>query len=199
MGDADGAAMVVLPHRSAGCDLGRLPMGKRSHQLSAGTIAHSIGRVADRHWFIAPAAIIVALMLSPPLISLLDRSPPIVFTGGEVIPPVVQPGGKIQLVRDAYVTKPCGGLTYRQIIDAKGYVHLLTVTPTMSDRVMSQNGLQHLVGRAFDLPDAITAGPATMRARIDYVCPWLWLERNPLQRVFPIKVALPDLTFTVMR
>jgi hypothetical protein len=160
----------------------------------------AIRQVSDRHWFIAPLAMVVAIALFPFMRSLFDRSEPIRFVSAEVVPNPVTVGGEIQVIRGAYVSHACGGTTYRNITDAKGYVHALAPTPTLSSQfIPDAEHRQMLAGRILDLSDAMAPGPAKLGTYIEYACPWLWFDRNPVQQVWPVKVRLPDLPFEVRR
>lgn len=131
---------------------------------------------------------------------MLDWSPPIEFLGGEAVPPVVDITQPIRLIRYGIVNRACKGHVYRQVIDAKQYVHTILATPSLTAQAIPSRGeVQKLVGRSFHLPAAMKGalGPTIFRTKIDYICPWLGMD-NPLQRIWPITVNLPDIRFDVI-
>lgn len=155
----------------------------------------SLRDITDRRWVLFLLLLPLAVAIN--LLWAYDRAPPIEFLGGEVQPSVVGQGEKITLIREAIVNRPCRGFTYRQITDAKGYVHILDRTPTRSSETISSKNQQMLVGSTFALPTSIAPGPAKFKTRIEYHCPWLFFDESPIQRVWPVKVMLPDLSFEV--
>lgn len=131
--------------------------------------------------------------------TLIDRSPPMVFTGGEVIPSKVRATERIQLIRYGSIDRHCNGITFREIRDAKGYVWILDSTPSLAGSLIVRPGeQQELAGRAFGLPDGIAEGKARFRSSIHFTCKWFGFD-NPVQRVWPIVVTLPEVEFEVVR
>lgn len=171
------------------------------------SIANATPALQRNVWPAIGTAVFIGILLLLRFDQLLDRTDPIQFIGGEVIPPVVKAGDKIQLVRRGTAYRICGGTTYRNIIDPAGYKHTIDEQKTLSSLVVPDlTAVENFVGKEFTLPVRFTfkkespdRGVAVIKSHIVYDdCPWLGMS-NPLIRVWTITVRLPDLHFTVER
>lgn len=143
-----------------------------------------------------PAAFFAVAFVMPVMWMALDRDPPYVRLSGEIVPANPAPGDFISVEWNIKVNKVCRpnvprNIT-RQIITTTG--HIIDYEPIEgvfgSDIDSTTNIPRRELVRTFQLPPAITSGPAIYRSRACFAC-------NPLQTFWPVCIDTPDLQFEI--
>lgn len=141
-----------------------------------------------------PAAFVAGL-LAIPLWMAMDREPPYVRLSGEVVPSNPAPGDFISIKWNIEVKRICRpdvprNIT-RQIITATG--HIIDYEPVDgvfgTEAGREKHPTTELI-RTFQLPPAITPGPATYYSKACFAC-------NPIQTFWPVCVDTPKLAFEI--
>lgn len=99
--------------------------------------------------------------------------------------PRVEPGGDLRIVVRDRIARHCAVTINRWIIDSAKVVHPLAPQAGHRSVGIDVRTITNTV------PVAAAPGEAIYRVRLDWRC-------NPLQRVWPRTIALPDLTFTIV-
>ncbi len=114
-----------------------------------------------------------------------DNQPPYSWHGATVHPDPAPEGAQISVCWKMVVNRICPGLIQRQIIDAHGEVH--NYDPVSA---VSAEDVRDPFCVTFRLPLGLPPGPSRYRAHAAYYC-------NPLQYVWPLRVATPEVSFTL--
>lgn len=135
---------------------------------------------------------ICAIVLAAPITwMLMDREPPYTRVAGHVTPALSHPGDWISIVWEIDVHRRCTPIAERnitrRIIESTGRYY--NYEPVGSDYNGSSPRAK-IVIRPFKLPRSIEPGETRYHSLACYHC-------NPLQRLLPVCVSTPDITFTV--
>lgn len=128
------------------------------------------------------AAIIGTLIIAPSLLIFwYNEAVPVSYSRREVLTPIVSPGGLLKIRITAEITKDCISTVTRSIVDGAGYSHdaAAVTQPAFTNYTVE-----------LPVPLGAAPGPATYRARVEWVC-------NPVQRWFPNVVLQPEIPFTI--
>jgi hypothetical protein len=110
------------------------------------------------------------------------RTSPIVGLGGEIAPPVVEPGGTIKVIRHLKILRTdCTGVDVdATIVDSRGIVH------TIFTKSLPPPILQPETSRKWPIPKTMPSGPAQYRSKVSFDC-------FPFYSWWPIIIEPPEL------
>lgn len=128
----------------------------------------------------------------------LDRSTPLEFYSGDVIPPSPHLNEPFDIAWDMVPRRQCPGTTYRRIIDAAGHAYTWAEQESLSGYIAPLNErVPRWIGRPLKLPARMSLvgadgqpHPSRFQATIKFVC-------HPWQKYWPIEVRLPEVRFIV--
>lgn len=140
----------------------------------------------SRNWCNISAGLFCLLCVAPISYMLLDRTPPMAYENGFIVPPVAAPGELVTVTWRTHVERSCTGTVHRKLIDSQGVVWDFEPTETASFE--SRTHVQ--LSRDFKVPYAVAYGVTKYRVVIRWVC-------NPLHNWWPVVVQTPVLFFTI--
>jgi hypothetical protein len=137
-------------------------------------------------------SLIGAFVIVPVTYMAADREPPFYRTEeSHIVPNAVRLEEPFEAKWVLHVNKSrrCVpvGLVHRTIIDSAGGVKELEPVPAIADL----NNKSSQLTRQMIMPMGVTAGPARYHAEACFAC-------NPIQRLYPICITEPDISFTVL-
>lgn len=137
------------------------------------------------------AAFFSILVVVPVAWMLMDRSPPYIREGGEILPPDQIQGGFVTPIWRIKVRKACSPSTpnnvTRRITDAKGKRHFYE---PVAGRFGVGVNEQIPLGLPLPLPNDIAVGRATYWSEACFAC-------NPFQYIWPVCINTPELGFEI--
>lgn len=137
------------------------------------------------------SALAIAAMVSFPVVAVVgDRRAPFTFESGEMLTAMPRPGDTVTVRWIGTFYRECEGVVHRSIVDSGNALHLLSPIFSVLSNVEVDPGKSYSWQRSFNLPLAITSGSARYKTAPEYWC-------NGLQKLWPIKVAVPDIQFVV--
>lgn len=147
--------------------------------------SQAIGHVADKHWFIAPAAFVVAALLV--FGSIHFRSPPFEVVASDVTP-VVAAGGKISVIRHLkWLRSDCPSvLSQAEFLDSLQPPRQHITTLQHYGDLYPQ---QHF-DTEWQIGYTMPWGETAMINRLSYSC-------FPFYSWWPVRFEMPQVRFTV--
>jgi hypothetical protein len=136
------------------------------------------------------AAAFALLVVTPPIVMLLDRRDPAELTGGQMLPHDVRSGQAVTIAWDIIERRACAGEFTPIIIDAGKQVHYFARQPTVYRDTLRPDGLRFY--KHITLPTGLAPGPAIYTVQVERWC-------NPLQRyLWPIPSKAARIEFNVI-
>jgi hypothetical protein len=126
--------------------------------------------IRRRIWCHISAIIFGLIVVTPLTFMSLDRADPVTITSTTISGDLV-PGGKINIVWEAFSSRPCTGDARSWIVGSNRVVHDYIPRPTV---IRSKDAEQGTYSVEVVLPSNIPPGPATRHTFVRYFC-------NPLQ------------------
>lgn len=113
------------------------------------------------------------------------------YIGREVQTPYVRPGGYFILSVKVYRSKSCDSIVRRYVYDSTKREFPYKPDWRQANSADQRAGVYEMNPVKLTIPDEMAPGPAQFRAVIDWEC-------NPVQRIWPNRVQLPDVPFIVL-
>jgi hypothetical protein len=135
-------------------------------------------------------AVFSLMVIAPIAYMLADNQPPYVYDEGKsyVVPSVTTAGRQMTVYwHFKKVNRVCIGSITRHVVDQDTGVRF-SYDPTAAARTVELG--DNLLTRTFFLPPDVTPGKKWYYADAEFAC-------NPLQRIYPLRVRTPRLSFEV--